>query len=276
MWWKGSHTPAEPDALDSILAMLRRAGTDAAPFPPAILFNEGWMLRLVLAAHERGINCLPFPFLPGSSWYSDARIPSKFLRRSRGDRLAEAWTHADGIVGRFEFVGGTKAGIRLSPDARQLVVIEAKMFSPLSPGTKNLPLYDQVTRTVACMATLVGDCGKPIESYESLGFYVLAPREQIMAGAFTKELDMEKINGKVESRIELYRSDPRYDELGRWYETTFLPLLGMMEVQELSWEDAIERIKEVNPSLGTSIGDFYDSCLLYNGRAAKSSTAPRS
>jgi hypothetical protein len=50
----------------------------------------------------------------------------------------------------------------------------------------------------------------------------------------------------------------------------------MMEVQELSWEDAIERIKEVNPSLGTSIGDFYDSCRLYSGRAAKSSTAPRS
>jgi hypothetical protein len=253
--------------------MLRRAGTDSQLFPPTILFNEGWMLRLVLAAHEKGINCLPFPLLPGSSWYSEARMPSKFLRRFGGDRLAEAWTRADGIVGRFEFVGGTKAGIRLAPDARQLVVIEAKMFSPLSPGTKNLPLYDQVTRAVACMATLVGDCGKPIESYESLGFYVLAPRKQIVAGAFTKELDMEKINGKVESRIELYRSDPRYDELGRWYETTFLPLLSMIEVQEVSWEDVIEKIEGINPSLGTSVRSFYDSCRLYSGRKTKSPTA---
>jgi hypothetical protein len=254
--------------------MLRRAGTDDPLFPPTILFNEGWMLRLVLAAHEKGINCLPFPFLPGSSWYSEAQLPSKFLPRFQGDPLAEAWTHADGLVGSFEFLDGTKTGIRLAPRARQLVVIEARMFSPLSPGTKNGPQFDQTARTIACMATLLWDCGKPIESYESLGFYLLAPREQIDAEVFKEMLDKREIAKKVRIRIVAYRSDPRYDELRRWSGAAFLPLLNRMEVRDLSWEDVIEKLDETDPSLGMTVGRFYDSCLLYNRRKAESSTAP--
>jgi hypothetical protein len=190
--------------------------------------------------------------------------------------LAEAWTRADGIVGRFEFVGGTKAGIRLSPDARQLVVIEAKIFSPLSPGTKNAPEYDQASRTIACMATLLWDCGKPIESYEWLGFYLLAPEEQITAGVFEEMLDKRKIAKKVRARIVAYRSDPMYDELRRWSGAAFLPLLNRMEVQVLPWEDVIKKIEEADPSLGIGVRRFYDSCLLHNRRTAKSSTAPPS
>ena len=54
-----------PDKIpDTILDMLRAADTDAAVFPPTILYNDGWTLRIVLSAGTDGVSCLPFLFLP--------------------------------------------------------------------------------------------------------------------------------------------------------------------------------------------------------------------
>jgi hypothetical protein len=43
---------AEPidAALDMILGMFRSGVSPGSPIPPALLYNEGWLLRLVLAA----------------------------------------------------------------------------------------------------------------------------------------------------------------------------------------------------------------------------------
>ena len=78
------------------------------------------------------------------------------LRRSsraiRGDRLAEARTHADGVLGHFAIGDPGTAALSLTPGARQLVVFEAKLFARLSAGVRNAPYYDQAARTIACMA----------------------------------------------------------------------------------------------------------------------------
>ena len=47
------------------------------------------------------------------------------------------------------------AGARLLPDATQLMVIKAKIFSPLSGGTRNAPGFDQAARNVACITRLL-------------------------------------------------------------------------------------------------------------------------
>jgi len=107
------------------------------------LYNEGWLLRLILAAAKRGTPCLPFEFLPNSRWFSEAYFYSAFLPRHRGDRLSESWTHADGVVGQFLFDPRTKAGLSLTSTCTQFAVCEAKLFSLLDSKTKNAPRFDQ-------------------------------------------------------------------------------------------------------------------------------------
>src|SRR5688572_18824513 len=96
-------------SLDRVAELLRLASTPGRRFPPTELYSEGWMLRLVLDAAERGVATLPFPWVDGSRWYSEARIASPFMARFRGDRGAEGYTHADGVVGHFAMVDGTES-----------------------------------------------------------------------------------------------------------------------------------------------------------------------
>ena len=42
-----------------------------------------------------------------------------------------------------------------APDARQFVLLEAKLFNRLSSGVKNAPFFDQAARSVACMAEVL-------------------------------------------------------------------------------------------------------------------------
>src|SRR5437899_1270882 len=106
-------------------------------FPRTVLFNENWLLRLVLnwfSSHDADAH--PLAFAPGASWYSEAWLPSAFLARSRRPRdlLAEGWSHADAVIGHFKAGQIGRSDISLLPDARQLVVLEGKIFSRLSSG----------------------------------------------------------------------------------------------------------------------------------------------
>jgi hypothetical protein len=78
-----------------IAKLLGSSGSAESHLPPTILYNEGWLLRLVLSAASAGIPCLPFRFADGARWFSEALLYSAFLPRHRGDHLAEAWTHPD-------------------------------------------------------------------------------------------------------------------------------------------------------------------------------------
>ena len=102
----------------AILEMLQAADTNEAVFPPTILYDEGWMLRLILSAAAKGIKCLPCPLAADAKWYSEALLHSPFLTRHRGDDLAEAYTHADGVMGHFRIRPGTKAGLEIASDGR--------------------------------------------------------------------------------------------------------------------------------------------------------------
>ena len=51
------------------------AAPETAKFPPTEIFNEGWMLRLVLDAFKRlEVKDGPFRFLEGADWSSEARL----------------------------------------------------------------------------------------------------------------------------------------------------------------------------------------------------------
>ncbi|HEY0970151.1 MAG TPA: hypothetical protein VGE02_04130 [Gemmatimonadales bacterium] len=83
------------------------------------------------------------------------------------------------MIGHFEFRDGRRA-ICLDRDARQLVVIEAKMYSTLSRGTRYAPEFDQAARNVACMAEVLARSGLEPEAMDRMAFVVVAPEEQVV------------------------------------------------------------------------------------------------
>lgn len=252
-------------ALKSIYSLLDTAATAEPRFPPTLLYNEGWLLRLVLSAAEQGVPCLPFNFHSGAHWFSEALLASAFLPRYRGDRLAEAYTHADGVIGHFRFAPESKAGLALDPAGSQFAVLEAKVFSALSKGTTRAPEFDQAARNVACMAETIRRAAAPVDAWDCLAFCVLAPRQQIDAGVFAPLLTKDSIRAKIRSRIAAYEDDRRV-ELDAWYADWVSKVLDRIRIHCLSWETIIDSICSHDKVLGDGIKEFYSLTLRFNGQ----------
>jgi hypothetical protein len=245
--------------LNKVQSLLESCSTAKACFPPTILYNEGWMLRLTLdffSTLRIPNHILSVP--EGSRWYSEALLPSTFLPRSRSDSLAESWTHADGVIGHFKIGKGAKANLVLSPDATHFVVLEAKMFSKLSSGVKHASYFDQAARNVACMAETMKRAPCSHSKFTSLGFYVLAPQTQIEQGIFAADLNRDSIKGKVERRVK------EYGEQDDWFMQWFIPTLARIKIEALSWEELIDTIRNHDPDAGHELNEFYKLCLQYN------------
>jgi hypothetical protein len=63
-------------------------------FPEALIFNEGWLLRLVLKEWLAGAGGSGFVFLPfpeGVNAYSEGRLYTPFTALCRADKLAESY-----------------------------------------------------------------------------------------------------------------------------------------------------------------------------------------
>lgn len=258
-----------PDRLLQILRTCESAET--ARFPPTEIFNEGWMLRLVLdAVQTLNIRNHPLAFCDGAAWYSEARLSSPFRPRARADRLGEGFTNADAVIGHFEFRVETKAGLRLLPGAKQFVVVEAKMFSNLSAGTKNAPTYNQAARNVACMAEAIFHSGRTVGEFDDLGFFILAPAPKRRRDEKLEVLvNPDTIRQAVIDRIAMYELQPRpeAEALREWEAAVFLPLLDRLartqRIRVLTWEDSIEAIRDVDPAMGEELGRFYSRCLEF-------------
>lgn len=247
-------------ALGRVAAMMALCDGDDPPFPPTFLFNEGWLLRVVVDWFARhGGDRYPMSVLPGARWFSEAWLPSAFLARERGDRLAESRTHADAVLGHFTIGDPGTAGLALDRDARQLVVLEAKLYGSLSAGVRNAPYYDQAARTVACMAEVLRRAERDACDLDALGFYLLAPQARIDDGAFAWTACVDSIRRKVRRRIEDYAG-----ERDAWFLRWFEPTLRHLDVRCLAWEDVLDVIAFHDPAAGQSLDSFYGKCLKHN------------
>ena len=249
----------DPWLWKRILKMLRSVCSGDPSFPATVLFNENWMLRLVLDTIVSGEGRPGLiPVTDSSRWYSEALLPSAFLARVRGDPLAESYTHADGVIGHFEIGGAGKGDLVLDPRAKQLSVVEGKMLSRLSRGVTNAKYFDQAARNVACIAEVlrIAEC-RP-ESLEKLSFHVVAPKRQIESGIFEDLVTKESIEWKVERRVEEY--ERARDE---WFADWFRPTLDALDVGIVSWEELLEEIAERDPESGRALAAFYQKCLRF-------------
>ena len=252
-----------PDlAIQEIHSILSLAHIQPSVIPATHLYNEGWMLCIVLSAEHRGVRCLPFEFQPKSSWCSEALLASPFKPRRRGDPLGEGFSNADGVVGHFAMREDTKRGLKLTDDGSQFIVIEAKMYAPLTAGTTRIPWYEQAARSVACMAQLLCTAGRPLECFTSLGFFVVAPMERVET--HRPALNQEALRDKIARRIADYA-----DELVQrqtWKNEWFDPLVERMTLDCITWESIIERARGSNPAFGDSLDAFYGRCKEFNER----------
>jgi hypothetical protein len=241
-----------------ISEILAECGSQDSVLPPTELYNEGWMLRLVLDWFDRNRDRPhEIAFRPEARWYSEALLPSRFRPRRRGDDKAESFTHADGVVGHFSIKPGERGEAVLLQKARQFLVTEAKLGSTLSAGTKNAPEYDQAARNVACMAHMIDIAHVDLKTMERLGFYVIAPEAQINAGLFRALATKESIHRKVAARVAQYQGD--WDT---WLHSAFEPTLARIDVSLLSWESILDVLP--NNAEASGIREFYSLCLKFN------------
>lgn len=234
-------TEVEYGALAAIQGMITRVARGEALFPATEVFNEGWLLRLLMDSHHQGLGGLPIPLVEASRWFSEAEMVSAFRPRFRGDPLSESATKADGLVGTFSIRDGTSAGPHLPRDATQVVVIEAKMGSRLSPGTTRVPWYNQAARNFGVLAELVYQSGVPVEQLETVGLVVVAPQVRLEAEpTFQHFMDRDALLEAIEQRIHLYvdRADD-HDSLAAWLTGTVRPLWERALIGYWSWESLI-------------------------------------
>ncbi len=247
--------------LKGIHRLIDAAESEPANFPPTLLYNEGWLLRLVLDWYSRHkLTDHPLLFQHHATWFSEALLPSPFRPRHRGDIRAEARTHADGIVGHISVGSSAKADASLLDDATQFIVTEAKIYSPLSGGTRNAPTFDQAARNIACITELLFRGKLPPSQMTSLAFFVVAPEAQIKTGVFAQKLDKAAIEAAVQARAEAFSS-----ELGGWVDEWFFPTLEVIRIEALSWESLIRDTASNDPEAFQSLQAFYERCLKYNG-----------
>ncbi len=251
--------------IDRISHLLKQCDASGRVFPATELFNEGWLLRTILDWFSCRRNLRhPLDFTKKCRWFSEGLIPSQFLARTRGDPLAESWTHADGILGNIEIGKTGKTDIQISSGATHLTALEAKLFSKLSPGVSNARYFDQAARYVACMAEMLCRAKRSPQSFTRLGFYVVAPDEQIKAGVFKSKMERSSILNKVKRRVEAYEG-----EKDTWVFEWFLPKLDRSDISTISWEKLLDYIKQKDSKSFNEISDFYKKCLKYNRPASR-------
>jgi hypothetical protein len=249
-----------------VLKILETVVGDTPQLPPTIIFNEGWMLRLILDSLN-GIGELnhPLAFAQNATWFSEALLPTAFRPRTQADKLSESFTHADGAIGHIEVARSGNAYVHLSKGAKQFIITEAKMFSALSSGVKNAPTFNQAARNVACIAEVLHREKRSPDEFESIGFYVLAPREAIDAGVFEPVMSRDHIAKTVAERVRAYGG-----ALDNWLESAFAPLLERIDVKCFPWEDLVSLIESAGQANAPELRPFYENCLKYNRPREKS------
>lgn len=261
--------------FSKITNMLRTCGSEDAVLPPTELYNERWMLRLILDWFSiQPPSGHPLSFEKKARWYSEILLPSQFPARFQKDPNAEVSTHADGVIGHFSIGRSEKNDIALRADATQFTIIAAKIFTKLTEGIKNFKSYDQAARTVACMAETLSIGKRPINDFSRLDFFVIAPERQFkFETTFQTFLHKDSIRIKVQKRIKGYSDRADAETKNRWFETWFLPALESVDIQCITWEDIISYIRANDRRNGNALLEFYQKCLSLNQPQSRFSTA---
>ena len=251
---------------DRVCAMLSGAGSAAAVLPATALYCEGWLLRLALdwyATHSAPGDSLQMA--PGVRWFTEAQLRSAFPPLPRGRHgVAVGKTMADAVIGHVRVAPTGKGYAAVEPGAKHFMVVEAKLWSRLSPGVRHDQEFDQAARTLSCMAQTLQHDQVPPGHLRRLGFVILAPQEQIERRLFDALIDRESIRHQVRRMVDAYRMKER-----DWYEEWFDPLVERAHIELLSWEHVLTSIAKRDPEAGREIAAFYEQCVQHSRPSSK-------
>lgn len=156
---------------------------------------------LVECSIEEKISLENIDFGRINNWYSEGLLSSPFLARIRGDCLAEGYTHTDIALGDF-FVDSAKRGdISIKGHDGIFGVIEAKLGSRLSVGTKNAPSYNQASRNLACIAF------NTRSTTHKIFFAVVAPEKKIDEHGIREQVSLHVMLNQIADRFDSYNHD---------------------------------------------------------------------
>lgn len=239
--------------IKNISAILSRCSTDDTNICPTILYNEGWMIRLLV---EVSINAqLKLPDVDFGSirhWYSEGLLSSPFLARSRQDNLAEGYTHADMALGDFCVDSANRGDIKIKGTTGIFGVIEAKMGSQLSAGTKNALEYDQASRNLACIAF------NALSTEHNIFFGVVAPRTKIKEYGIEKQVSVSRMVEKIAQRFDMYDIDSKVHTL----KERVLNRARRCTCFVISYESWIDAL--VNHDAHADLEEFKSQCYRFN------------
>ena len=239
--------------IDRVTDILQRCGTKDTNLNPTILYNEGWMTRLLVdVSLQQKIQINGIDFSNINKWCSEGLLSSPFLARTRPDNLSEGFTHADIVLGDFS-VDFKKRG-DISPKGSEGIfgVIEAKMGSTLSAGTKNAPTYDQASRNLACIAF------NTIETKHKIFFTVVAPESNIEKHEIRQIVDLQKMLGKISARFDSY--EKRQDMLSLKEKVIDKAKSCVCSVVSYeSWLDALSSCSDYS-----ALVEFKEKCYEFN------------
>lgn len=255
----GARSQSSGSVIKKISELLEMCGRDDPPMPPTVLYCEGWLLRLVLDWHKR-YPCAdsPLAFEEGAKWYSEGYLSSPFPERPRAEKLkGDGYTKADGFIGHFSIDKGTEAKICPKENAKQLVVVEAKLGSNLSPGTTNAKYYDQAARNACCLAHMAEEKGIDLKKLKKFAFYVIAPSKESVKKSKIDSIDRRMTEKSISEKIKRRASD--YGEDDRWYEDKIEPFLNAMRVEVKTWEEILVCMESAGA--GAEYREFYKECL---------------
>jgi hypothetical protein len=239
--------------IQTIFEILSEAHTPETNISPTLLYNEGWMARLLVSASiQQGIHLQDIDFSNVQNWYSEGLLSSPFLPRERGDKLGEGYTHADMVIGDFEVEPFKRGDITIKSTNGIFGVIEAKMGSKLSSGTKNAPNYNQASRNLACIAYNT-HC-----TTHDIFFSVTAPELKIAEHNINKQVNLQVMLDQIAMRFDQYDKDSRVyglkDEILQRAETC--------NCSVISYESWLETL--ANHIAYPSLVEFKDRCYFFN------------
>jgi len=240
--------------IKKVMKILEKAHTEGTNIPPTLLYNEGWMIRLLVEQSiENKVSIGELDFSKISKWYSEGLLSSPFLQRYRGDKLAEGYTHVDVVFGDFGITPFERGDIHVNAQGKILGIIEAKMGSSLSSGTKNQSNYNQASRNLACLAF------NALNTDHKLYFIVVAPEEKIKEYGFKEIVNLEYMIPQIENRFDLYKEEN--DEIFQKKEAV-VKRAKSCNCIVLSYEEWLDGLKETD--VQNELNVFYHICKKFN------------
>lgn len=230
--------------MQNILDIISTIDSNIPNINPTQIYNEGWMTRLLmhLSVKEKitfkGIN-----FFEISNWTSEALISSPFII---AENNREGYTHADIVFGDFIINYKQNGRVNIDKNARLFGIIEAKMGSSLSKGTKNFDDYNQASRNIMCISRNTYD--KNCKTF----FIVVAPAKKLEK--IRKQTDSDILHGQIEQRFR--------DHIEKIESSKMISKAKECTVMEWSYEEWIACFE--NPISKLFLNDFYDKTKKWN------------